>query len=92
MLKEAHIDREKYSRIKHKYSKYVASLNTSERDGDDEGLCNKPPFSEEVYEMERNGARNNPPAAISTVMEPTESLVQGTPTCTRKRNRSESFS
>lgn len=53
----------KYSRMKHAYLKYVVAFNTSERDGGDEGLY-KPPFFEELHDLERNGVRLNLPAAM----------------------------
>lgn len=52
--------------MKQEYTAYVAAISSSGRDGDDEGLFNKPEFFEEMHELERDKARHAPPAVLST--------------------------
>ena len=56
----------KFTRIKQDYSAYIAKISISGRDGDDEGLYDKPEYFKQMHELEHNKARHAPPAVLST--------------------------
>jgi len=45
---------------------YIARISQSVRDGDDEGLYDKPDFFAQLHELEHNKATHFPPAVLST--------------------------
>ncbi len=53
----------KYGRLRKQYEKYLRNVNVSGREGDDEELFEKPPFFEEIHQLER------PLGAMSAEME-----------------------
>ena len=76
----------KFSRIKQEYSAFTAKIKQSGRDGDEEDLYELPDFYK-MHELEKDKARHDPPAHISSE-ETAISDGEGTSlTSSRKRMR-----